>query len=274
MEYFKYISRIDFTKTNWGDFALTIIGGLVLLKLVGILLGYWATDENERNELKYTVFGGLFTNLFIVVVFLTIVDYNKNYEFDDFWFSNYHPKNNNISIKWDKDNLQNFNDKTSETTDNGKKPFNDFSWNDIQIDPEVDEGVNNSVVIQAMEFSNDELIKLKRVLSDPNPNSENADGKDCGRTTKGCKWCGKEISENKLKTTQSFIGNSISPFYLSVGVGLYATYGQKVDLEKDLKETKMMVLDRINAYDVIKYTCVPNLDDFCSARCEYEFKNK
>lgn len=99
MEYFKYISEIDLTKTNWGDFALTIIGGLVLLKLIGMFLTYWATDEYERDEIKYTVFGGLFTNLFIVMVFLTIVDYNKNYEFNNFWFSNYHPQNSKIPIK-------------------------------------------------------------------------------------------------------------------------------------------------------------------------------
>lgn len=273
MEYFKYISEIDLTKTNWGDFALTIIGGLVLLKLIGMFLTYWATDEYERDEIKYTVFGGLFTNLFIVMVFLTIVDYNKNYEFNNFWFSNYHPQNSNISIKWDKDNLQNSLYKTSETTDNGKKPFNDFNWDNIQIDPEIDEGVNNSEIIQAMKFSNDELTKIKKVLSDPNPNSENADGKDCGRTTKQCKWCGKEMSENKLTTTQSLINALTNPFIL-IGSTAKAYYGKEVDLDKDINDMKMIVLKGINSYDFIKYTCVPNTDDFCSARCEYQFKNK
>jgi len=274
MEYFKYLSEIDFEKTNWRDFVLTIIGGIVVLKLFGMLLTYWATEEYERSEIKYTFLGGLFTNLFIVMVFLTIVDYNKNYEFNNFWFSNYHTVNSNISIKWDKDVTQSYTYKTSETTDNEKKPFNDFIWNDIQIDPEVDEGVNNSEIIQAMKFSNDELIKLKKILSDPNPNSENSDGTNCGRTTKNCKWCGKEMSENKLTTTQSFISTLISPYTLSIGVALKEGYGQKVDLEKDIEDSKMAILERINSYDVIKYTCVPNFDDFCSTKCEYEYKNK
>jgi hypothetical protein len=269
MDYFNYLLEFDLSRIRIKYLLIILTVGFVTMKVIGTFCDYIATKIIERKDFKFTLYGDFFTYFFLTCAMITVTDYNRNYH-SKFMLSNFKP---------DGDKVLQINEKTpnqpvltfeKENTENTSDP-DYFSWKDIQISDDIDQEVNKSEIIQSLGLTSDELTKLKKILSDPNPDPQNAVGHNCGQSKKKCKWCGKEMSVNILITTQDYINNLIKSATISIWVDVqFQGEGIDPNINNELQKVKTAIISGINTYDAIKYTCSSNLEDFCSEKCKYE----
>ncbi len=269
MDYFDYLSKINFSIINFRDLLIILIAGVVIMKVLDTIGSYIITEKEDRHNFEFSVFGGFFTYLFLSCLIVTFLDYNFNYH-SKFRLSDFKPYGDEVLQINEKSLNQSVAIVEQEKVANPSDP-DYFSWNDIQISDDIDQEVNKSEIIQSLGLTSDELTKLKKILSDPNPDPQSAVGHNCGQSTKKCRWCGKEMSANILITTQNNLNNLTSPYAFSMWGSLQIGYGIKPDINNYLHEVKTAIISGINSYDAIKYTCSANLEDFCSEKCKYEY---
>lgn len=273
MDYFNYLLEFDFSRIKRKDVLIILIVGIVIMKVVTTLYDFIKSKIDDGEEFKFTVFSDLITGFFVTCLIITFLDYNKNYH-SGFLLSNFKPYGDKflqINEKTPNQPVVSFEKEKTENTSDSEY----FSWKDIQISDDIDQEVNKSEIIQSLGLTNDELTKLKKILSDPNPDPQNAVGHNCGQSKKKCKWCGKEMSANILITTQDYINNLIKSATISIWVDLqFQAEGIDPDINNELQKVKTDIISGINTYDAIKYTCSSNLEDFCSEKCKYESSRK
>lgn len=204
---------------------------------------------------------------YIIYSFLliTIIDYNYNFDKTGFWFSDFELESVPEIIK------QHINENYSDITqtdekENIKSTYPSFNWSEINITPEAEKLISNSKVISQYNLNDEQIIQLKKILSDPNPDPENLIGQSCSSETRNCKWCGKEfILESKYYSSKQLLSNIVEPAEDPLQlIGLLINIGY-VDPVKC-----------IDSYENgNKYQCIVIEDkEFCSLKCEKEFKNQ
>lgn len=201
---------------------------------------------------------------YIVYSFLliTIIDYNYNFDKTEFWFSEFEPvpdiMKQHINEKYSDNN-------ESHQENNIESTYTGFNWSEISITPEAEKFINTSKVISQYNLNDEQILQLKKILSDPNPDPKDLSGKSCSSETKNCKWCGKEfILESKYYSSKQLLSNIVEPAEDPLQlIGLLINIGY-VDPVKC-----------IDSYENgNKYQCIVTEDkEFCSLKCEKEFKN-
>lgn len=272
MEYFKYLLEFNFSSFTKTSFIIRLLVIVVIMKIIEFLIILISKGTDKE---KFRVFNNLIGFTVIGFFMITNQDYNRNYDHEMFRFSTYtKPINNKITIKWDnpKLNEEHTNIESQSPISNSEDNSSGFNWNDIKITDDINQEVDESKIIQSLGLTNDHLIKVKKILSDPNPDPKNIVGDNCGQSTKKCKWCGKEISSNVLITTQKNINDLTNPYVLTTWGSFQIGVGQEPDIDQYLSEVKTSILAGINNYNNTKYTCFPNLENYCSEKCKYDSK--
>ncbi|CAI8913839.1 hypothetical protein [Chryseobacterium sp. IT-36CA2] len=197
-------------------------------------------------------------------ILITITDYNYNFDKTGFWFSEFELEPIPEIIK------QHINEKYSDINELNQKEnieltYTGFNWSEISITPEAEKLINTSKVISQYNLNDEQILQLKKILSDPNPDPKDLSGKSCSSETKNCKWCGKEfILESKYYSSKQLLSNIVEPAEDPLQlIGLLINIGY-VD-----------PLKCIESYENgNKYQCIVTEDkEFCSLKCEKEFKN-
>lgn len=141
-------------------------------------------------------------------------------------------------------------------------------FDEISINQDISNQVDNSALIESLGLTGDEIIKIKKILSDPNPDPEYKSNEYCGQTQHKCKWCGSEYYVSSYyKPIQEYINFTLQFDGLSaVTANLQKMFGGNPASE---------FREFINSYERgNKYTCTSESDNggFCSPRCKEEEK--
>ena len=155
-------------------------------------------------------------------------------------------------------------------------PINELE--NIEIDPSISDEVDNTPFIQNLGLSEDSKIKIKKILSDPNPDPENKNQTAASTENFNCKWCSKEFSHasSNYISIQALLRRKLfdgSVIYVTWMTAIVDESG-KVDSEKGRLNYIQLIEEICNFYDVgTKYTTY-NVDpsEFCSEKCKTEYK--
>lgn len=146
--------------------------------------------------------------------------------------------------------------------------FESNPFDDIIVDQEISDKIDNSALIESLGLSADEIQKIKKILSDPNPDPENKSGDFCGDTRHKCKWCGSEYYVSSYyQPIQEYINFTI----LFDGLSAVTANFQKLFGGNPAGEFREL----IDSYEEgNKYTCKSESDNggFCSPKCKEEEK--
>ena len=159
----------------------------------------------------------------------------------------------------------------AEVTNSGTANSSTFSWDDIEITPEAENLINNANLTEKYDgLSPEDLIKLKKIMSDPNSDPLMRNGETCSTGTKECRWCGKEISiDGTINTSKDLLRLVVKPKSDDPLEILASVYGAFTVSPKSCIESYELD-DNHNR----KYQCIVNGEkEFCSLKCEKEFKN-
>lgn len=139
--------------------------------------------------------------------------------------------------------------------------------NNITITPEAENEVDSN--FNKFNLSRDDLNTLKQILSDPNPDPENKNGTNCGLMTKKCEWCGRDFDvQQQYITVKKLIGYIDNPFS-----GLVIAFGTALGKENKLGSELHEMCVKFREGD--KYKCDDyNSSNYCSEKCEHEYKNR
>ena len=165
----------------------------------------------------------------------------------------------------------------------------------IEIDQQVSNYVDNNLLVQRCEFSEELKVQIKKILSDKNPDPKNINGISCGTHSHPCKLCGDPIKQNTIYITkQEKIENTLKDPENNLGIGtismiddnwdqdknnngfldllssLYNIWTQ--DLKNEIKAEFEMLCTDFETGD--KYDCVIDGDrlSFCSIRCRNNYE--
>ena len=183
------------------------------------------------------------------IMYLTLISCNQN-------------SNGNNQLNNDLSNLIGKNDQST--------AVNYFS--NIKIKKEISDEVDSSKVFRIFGLSEDVKTKIKKILSDPNPDPDNKSGTACGEVEKKCKWCSNTFTQNKKTiTAQETLKLYLSGFY-ELWVGM-----TQVLMPEEKKTEERNRIEQIcnNFQNGDKYICevIDNESEFCSLKCENEYKN-
>ena len=136
---------------------------------------------------------------------------------------------------------------------------------------EINNKVESNDIIQSLEFDPKTLKIIKIILSDNNPDSQNKNGTYCGEKLTNCKWCSRSIVNRKVFKT---IQEVLNMMFFEPGVRLF----MKIEILDPI--TKEETKSEIQNYCIIykngeKYICESeDVKEFCSLKCENEYKHK
>ncbi len=153
-------------------------------------------------------------------------------------------------------------------------------FDNISISSEISDEVDNTPFIQNLGLSEDLKIKIKKILSDPNPDPENKNQTAASSENFNCKWCSKEyshatsnyISIQALLREKLFDGSSIYMTWMSVSFD--ESGNVEVSNEEKFLKYSQLIEKICNFYDIgNKYTTY-NVDpfEFCSEKCKTDYK--
>lgn len=153
------------------------------------------------------------------------------------------------------------------------------SLDNITIDSDIDNAINNSAIIQQLNFSNDYLNKIKLILSDPNGDPDNLNGTSDLSQEFQCKWCSSTFNQYTVKYTslQQIIHN-LTLDDINVMAKLYSAAINNQFTKENPTEDDMLSYHRqeVESY-VDRYINgdryeQSNLDlsEFCSEKCKTE----
>lgn len=151
--------------------------------------------------------------------------------------------------------------------DNIEASSKEFDNSGIPVNEEAERIVNESQLIQDLNLQQNDLLTLKQILSDTNPDPDSKVGEICSFHTTECKWCSKEIkNEDHIQSYQNIVKLSLSPLG-SMGLLFSGAFTGNDKLKKELEAF-------CNDFRVgKKYLCVEDEDKtFCSKKCETEYK--
>ncbi|WP_288438632.1 hypothetical protein [uncultured Chryseobacterium sp.] len=266
MKFIEYLENLEFESLISTTFLLPFFGLIIILKILSVILYSFAIEDDEDESPKVTVFSNWFAYFIFSFVVLIMYDYFDRKEKLDFRFTNkivteHH--NQTYSVNNDSEN--------NETLEGINIDNETFSWNDIEITPEAENLVNNAKLTEKYDgLSSEDLIKIKKIMSDPNPDPFMRNGETCSMGIKECKWCGKEISiDGTINTSKDLLRLVVKPKSDDPLEILAAVYGAFTVSPKSCIESYELA-DNHNR----KYQCIVNREkEFCSLKCEKEFKN-
>ena len=140
----------------------------------------------------------------------------------------------------------------------------------ISINPEIAKKIDESVIIARFdsEVDDDLKTKIKKILSDPNPDPENKSGEICGNDYSNCKYCGKEFPHPKKFQSAKYliniaITNPITAPFFAHRISILESTSNKQEFRSYLLE----ISDNFQSGN--KYTCiVEDENEFCSKKCK------
>jgi hypothetical protein len=129
---------------------------------------------------------------------VTVYDYNDRKGILDFRYSqNVFEENSKEFVVKEDTKLEN--DQNINIEDLNSFESKTFSWDDIVITPEAERLIDNANLTEKyVGLSSEDIIKLKKIMSDPNPDPlSKAENKiEVGSTE--CKWCEKRLISKRL----------------------------------------------------------------------------
>lgn len=177
--------------------------------------------------------------------------------------------NNSSSDQSGKPENQQPNDKLEKyrDIDDSKEDYNKSSNLNISYTQEQSDEIDSA--FGQFNLSDEDMVVLKKIYADPDPDPENKEGLNCGYEIKRCKWCGNEFQVTQgFVTYKSLIEKFTNPI-TSWAIELGSLFG-------GFKNTIPPLLHKLcNNFRVgIKYDCADtDDDDYCSERCRWEAKN-
>lgn len=156
---------------------------------------------------------------------------------------------------------ENFSDSTY------KEAISNNPFDEITINESISNKVDNSDFIKSLSLSGEEIVKMKKILSDSNPDPESKSGEYCGGTEYKCKWCGSAYYVNRYYTSIQEYMNKLMVFD---GISAALINTQRIIGVDPASEFRQY----INSYEKgDKYTCENERNSgFCSKKCENEEK--
>lgn len=142
-------------------------------------------------------------------------------------------------------------------------------FDEITINESIAGQVDNSEFIKSLSLSGEEIIKIKKILSDTNPDPESKSGANSGQTQHECKWCGDSyFVDSYYQTLQDYLLESMNFDALAAGMN---------NLQKIFRVNESSKIRQyISSYERgDKYTSVSagGNDGFCSQKCKNEERN-
>lgn len=262
------MENLDFELLITSSFLLPFFSIIIILKIFSFIIFSFVRGDDEDEFNKVTVFSHFIGYVVFSFSVLTIYDYTDRKQSSNFRYSQLNIKTNGSQLtNTTDDSLQKeeINNNISNSTEKES-----FSWDDINITKEAETLVNRANIEENYGLSSDEILKVKKILSDPDPDPMNRDGQKCSMGTKECKWCGKEIDlTGKISPSKDLLRLIVQPKTdnpLEIIARIYGTFSVNPKLCIQTYE----VPDNYNR----KYQCIVNDEkDFCSLKCEREFKN-
>lgn len=168
-------------------------------------------------------------------------------------------------------------------------------YDKIEIDDSVSNFVDKNLLVQKCEFNDELKVRVKKILSDKNPDPKNLDGQYCGTESHPCKYCGKQIQQNTIYITkQERIENMLKDPESNLGIGAISLIDENwnrdennnafLDLLSSLYNvwTQDMKNEVTGEFEMLcndfetgnKYECIIDGDylTFCSLKCRDEFE--
>lgn len=246
MSYINYLKDFDFDILYKTSFILPFIGIIVILKILSLLL--FSIGKSEDDENKVTIFSNIFFYLIISFSIITIYDHEDRKGIQNFRFSNFgsvhHDEDLSVENEVEKSNdfENNFSTNFTPSDETSYIPTHEELLR-LEKDPEY---------LQTFEYLVKDINNIKNL-------SEVTSLEVCGHEDGKCKWCGNVFSQEKL----------LKPTYLAMGevLGFRMTF-----MESGWNTTE--IYNYIKDYQKgIKFQCITEKKEFCSLKCEKEFKN-
>lgn len=148
--------------------------------------------------------------------------------------------------------------------------FSTDPYNSIEIKSEISKQVDASGILNGLHISNETKLKIKKILSDPNPDPENKNGSACGNIQKNCKYCSRTFNVVATnRTAQDFFNWFLFNPLFESGLSLAMAFG--LTQETDFTTLIVHVCDEFGKGK--KYLCDDwNETEFCSLKCQDEYK--
>lgn len=245
MSYINYLKNFDFDILYKTSFLLPFVGIIVVLKILSVLLFSFVKSEDDEN--KVTVFSNIFFYLIISFSILTIYDNEDRKGIQNFRFSNFG------KLDVDEDLF----------VENEVGKSNDFENNlSTEITPDKTSYTPTEEELLRLERDPDYVQTFEQIAKDLNNVqnlSEVTSFEVCGYEDGKCKWCGDIFSQEKF----------LKPTYIAMGDAI----GFRMALMESGWNT-IEIYNYIKDYQKgIKFQCITEKKEFCSLKCEKEFKN-
>lgn len=246
MSYINYLKNFDFNILYKTSFLLPFLGIIVILKILSVLL--FSIGKSEDHENKVTLFSNIFFYLIISFSILTIYDHEDRKGIQNFRFSNFGIIHNDedlfLEIEAEKSNDSENNFSTN-STPNDETPYIPTQEELLRLekDPEY---------LKTFEQLVNDLNNIKDL-------SEVTSFEVCGHEDGKCKWCGVVFSQEKLLKPTYFVMGEVAGLRMTLmesGWNTPEIYNYVKDYQKG-----------------IKFQCITEKKEFCSLKCEKEFKN-
>lgn len=246
MSYINYLKNFNFDILYKTSFLLPFVGIIVVLKILSVLL--FSIVKSEDDEHKATVFSNMFFYLIISFSILTIFDNEDRKSIQNFRFSNFGKLDvdedsfveNKINKGYDFENKFSINSNPNSET--SYVPTQEELLR-LEKDPEY---------LQTFEHLVNDLNNIKDL-------SEVTSFEVCGHEDGKCKWCGNVFSQDKVLKPTYLVMGEVAGFrmtFMESGWNTQEIYNYIKDYQKG-----------------INFQCVTEKKEFCSLKCEKEFKN-
>lgn len=270
MNYLNYLENLDFESMITTSFLLPFFAIMVVIKILSAIIFSFLPDDYDDDPYQVTVFSNVLLYFIFSFFILTVYDYNDRKGILDFRYSqNVFEENSKEFVVKEDTKLEN--DQNINIKDLNSIESKTFSWDDISITPEAERLIDNANLTEKyVGLSSEDIIKLKKIMSDPNPDPlSKAENKiDVGATE--CKWCGKKIDiKAMIYTSKDLLGiivkpKSEDPFEMIASVMTVLTVSPQACIESY----------ELSDFNQHKYQfIVTDEKEFCSLKCEKEFKN-
>lgn len=246
MSYINYLKNFDFNILYKTSFLLPFVGIIVVLKILSVLL--FSIGKSEDDENKVRVFSNIFFYLIISFSIITIYDHEDRKGIQNFRFSNFGNLHNDKDLFTENEAEENNNFENNFSTNS----TSNSETSNIPTQEELLRLEKDPEYLQTFEQLVNDLKNIKDL-------SEVTSFEVCGHEDGKCKWCGNIFSQEKL----------LKPTYLAMGEVL----GFRMTIMESGWNTPE-IYNFIKDYKKgIKFQCITEKKEFCSLKCEKEFKN-
>jgi len=246
MGYINYLKNFDFDILYKTSFLVSFIVIIIVLKILSVLL--FSIGKSEDDENKVTIFSNIFFYLIISFSIITIYDHEDRKDIKNFRFSNFENVHNNEDLFVE-------NEVEKSNVSEKKISTNSTRNDETSYTPPQEE-------LLRLEKDPEYLKTFEQLVNDLNnikDLSEVTSFEVCGHEDGKCKWCGVVFSQEKLLKPTYFVMGEVAGLRMTImesGWNTPEIYNYVKDYQKG-----------------IKFQCTTEKKEFCSLKCEKEFKN-